>query len=105
MWNEKKIAFQQRKIEELTKEIESLRQENLILSTQLNENKNEVLLRKKALDDKEAQLDETRKVYESTIVELRMLQSKYNQCIKDAKKAKEKYIAEIQKQLKKIRNQ
>ncbi len=105
MWNEKKIAFQQRKIEELTKEVEDLKQENLALNTQLNENKNEVLLREKVLYDKEVQLDETRKVYESTIAELRLLQSKYNQCINDAKKAKEKYIAEMQKQLKRIRNQ
>lgn len=105
MRNEKKIAFQQRQIEELKKQVDDLTKENIALSSQLEANKTSILLREKALEDKEAQLDETKSVYERTIEEVRALQNKYNQCIKDAQKARDKYVTEMKQQLKRISRQ
>lgn len=105
MRNEKKIAFQQRQIEELKQKVDDLTKENTTLSYQLEASKTSITLREKALEDKEAQLEETKKVYDRTITEIRALQSVYTQCINDAKKAKDDYVAEMRRQLKRISRQ
>lgn len=105
MRNEKKVIYLTQRVAELEKENFSLKQENQALSTQLDENKTSILLRQKAIEEKEAQIDETKKVYERTIVELRKIKADYEKAIKISKESNKKYETEIAALLKRLRKQ
>ena len=105
MRNEKKVIYLTRCIEELKKENLTLKQENQALSAQLKKNKTSILLRQQALDEKEKQIDATKKTYERIINELKKRKDNYEKATKIAKKSKKIYEAETSVLLKRLRKQ
>lgn len=105
MRNEKKVTYLTQRVTELEKENSALKQENQTISTQLEENKTSILLRQKALDEKEKQIEDTQQVYVRTITELKKVKADYEKAIKIAKEAKKKYDAETKNLLGRLRKQ
>ena len=105
MRNEKKVTYLTQRVAALEKENSALKQENQALSTELDENKTAILLRQTALDEKEKQIYETKKVYERTITELKKIKADYTKLIRLVKESQKKYNVEITDLLKKMRKQ
>lgn len=105
MRNEKRMQYQVREIERLTKKVKDLEQENKALNSQIDINKSAILLREQALDEKERQLNETRDEYEALIVEVKQMREGYKKAIEEDLETRKKLNADLQKELKKIRRQ
>lgn len=105
MRNEKRMQYQVREIERLTKKVKDLEQENKALNSQIDINKSAILLREQALDEKERQLNETRDEYEALIVEVKQMREGYKKAIEEDLEIRKKLNADLQKELKKIRRQ
>ena len=105
MRNEKKIEFLEQHIDKLEKENNLLKQENITLSIQLEENKNTILLRNKLLDEKEKSLDKLRETYKGALLSLKEQQKTCRKALYTANKAKNKFEKEMRRLLDKMKKQ
>jgi chromosome segregation ATPase len=105
MRNEKRVQFQAREIDRLNQKVKELEQENNALNSQLDINKSAILLREKALEEKERQLDEVKVEYETLIAEVKKLRENYRQVISKDVGTRKEMTAKMQRELKRIRKQ
>lgn len=105
MRNEKRVQFQAREIDRLNQKVKELEQENNALNSQLDINKSAILLREKALVEKERQLDEVKVEYETLIAEVKKLRENYRQVISKDVGTRKEMTAKMQRELKRIRKQ
>lgn len=101
----KRNKYLTHKIADLKQEIRNLKEENQALSFQLDNNKREVLLKQKVLDEKESLIDEVKESYNTTLNELRKIKSDYEKTIKTMREFKAKYESDISNLLKALRKQ
>lgn len=105
MRNEKKIIYQRKRIVELENKVKELEQENLNLENQLETNKNTVLLREQALNQRETYLKKTQKEFDGMIAEVDKIKVNYENAIKEIKLLFAKYSKDAKKEIKRIRHQ
>ena len=79
--------------------------ENAALSYQLEANKTSLLSQQKILEEKEKQIDDTLKVYERAITELRKVKKDYETAIKLAAESKKKMETDFKRLLNRIKKQ
>lgn len=101
----KRVLYQEQEIERLNKIITKLNHENNVLTSQLDTNKNILLLREKEFNEKERQLEKLKLEYITLINELKQTKSNYKKAIEKDFEFRNKIKKEISLELKRIRKQ
>lgn len=101
----KRVLYQEQEIERLNKIITKLNHENNVLTSQLDTNKNILLLREKEFNEKERQLEKLKLEYITLINELKQTKLNYKKAIEKDFEFRNKIKKEISLELKRIRKQ
>lgn len=105
MRNEKKLAYQEKMIQDLEEKVKGLEQENKALELENTSLKNINEVNCDTIEKLKAEQSEIQKEYNDGLIEIRELRRKYEEVIKSALCTQKEYENKMQVLLKKLRKQ
>lgn len=103
MRDKKKNSYLKNKLDMLQEENISLKQENQMLNSQMEENKRAILFRMSILKEKENEIENMRVTYQNCISDLEKAKNDYDEATRILKNTEKNYEKQSKKLLKQLR--
>lgn len=103
MRDKKKNSYLKNKLDMLQEENISLKQENQMLNSQMEENKRAILFRMSILKEKENEIENMRVTYQNCISDLEKAKNNYDEATRILKNTEKNYEKQSKKLLKQLR--